>query len=266
MSATEQDALKEDIEQHGQRDPITIYDGMVLDGWHRYQACKMLEIYPLTVAFNATEDPVAFVKSRNMHRRHLEKSQKAGIIVACNQWAESGRPKKGETISPIATIAQMAKEAEVSERLIQQAKSAEIGGLGKEVREGIITAKKAAEIVKPPTPKPKPPIIEPEPEEPKPETITILKEQFDEMNDMIQESLAEEKALANMLDAEPDDRLAEATEQIKQLVEQLRLTKFSLDGANNANNELKRLIKSKDKEIAKLKKELETYKIAEVGL
>ena len=35
MSDEEFDALRDDIEQHGQRDAIVLWDGQILDGRHR---------------------------------------------------------------------------------------------------------------------------------------------------------------------------------------------------------------------------------------
>ena len=42
MSLEDFQALKDDIEVTGQREPVIVLDGMVLDGWHRYRACSEL--------------------------------------------------------------------------------------------------------------------------------------------------------------------------------------------------------------------------------
>jgi hypothetical protein len=39
MSADDFAALVEDIKVNGQREPVIVFEGMVLDGWHRYSAC-----------------------------------------------------------------------------------------------------------------------------------------------------------------------------------------------------------------------------------
>jgi hypothetical protein len=157
-----------DIEQFGQRESGVMLDDMVLDGWHRYQACVRLGISFNYVEFNdefAGADPVAFVMSRNAYRRHLTASQRAAAIVACTTWRRAGRvdspapgagnPVIGMSIStdpantaPSATLtnAEMAKVAGVGERTIRQAKAAERAGLGGAVRDGTISAKEAATV------------------------------------------------------------------------------------------------------------------------
>jgi hypothetical protein len=55
-------ALAEDSEKHGQREPICLFEGKILDGRNRYRACEMKGIKPTTVDVN-TDDPFAFVAS-----------------------------------------------------------------------------------------------------------------------------------------------------------------------------------------------------------
>ena len=85
-------ALVEDIRQHGQRDIATLYEGMVVDGWHRYKACEELDI-PCRFEKYDGDDALSFVKSKNQHRRHYNKSQNAIIEVSLCEWAGSGKPR-----------------------------------------------------------------------------------------------------------------------------------------------------------------------------
>jgi len=66
--------LADDIKTNGQNEPCVICDGMVLDGRNRWMACKLLGIKAKTVNESPT-DPVAYVMSMNLHRRHLTPSQ-----------------------------------------------------------------------------------------------------------------------------------------------------------------------------------------------
>lgn len=145
MSKENYDALVADIRTHGQRDVATVYDGMVLDGWHRYQACEEIGI-PCRIEEFSGNDPAAYVISKNTHRRQLTESQRAAAVVAIREWRATG---KGGTCHPSsATVSQMAVEANVDERTIQRAKRAYEAGLGDAVRDGLLSANKAAEIAK----------------------------------------------------------------------------------------------------------------------
>src|SRR5262249_47362275 len=70
MTGDEVDELAIDIRQHGQRQPGTILDGKVLDGWDRYLACEQAGI-PFRARQYDGDDPLAFVISANIRRRHL---------------------------------------------------------------------------------------------------------------------------------------------------------------------------------------------------
>lgn len=64
-------ALAEDIRVNGQGEPVVIWDGQVLDGRNRLAACELAGVEPLTRTLKACPDPVAFVLSANLRRRHL---------------------------------------------------------------------------------------------------------------------------------------------------------------------------------------------------
>ena len=148
MGAEDFAALVEDIRINGQREPVIVFESMVLDGWHRYSACVQLGIKAQRFTFESDKDPVAFVLSQNLHRRHLTGSQRAAAVVACTEWAPASRPKKGEPGSPISTNEALAKAANVSDRTIKDAKAAHRAGLGEAVKEGALTAKEAANVAR----------------------------------------------------------------------------------------------------------------------
>jgi hypothetical protein len=71
-------ALRDDIAAHGQRDPIALLGGQILDGRNRYRACRELGIKPQSREWDGKgSSPVALVLSANLHRRHLTSSQRA---------------------------------------------------------------------------------------------------------------------------------------------------------------------------------------------
>lgn len=81
MSADEFAGLVADIREHGQREPIILHEGAVIDGRNRYLACQEIGIEPRTVEWDGEGSVEAFVVSKNLHRRHLNESQRAMIAA-----------------------------------------------------------------------------------------------------------------------------------------------------------------------------------------
>lgn len=73
-------ALAEDIAANGQKEPVDLLDGTILDGRNRYLACLRAGVRP---KFRRVEphSPLEHVVSRNLVRRHLSESQRAAIAV-----------------------------------------------------------------------------------------------------------------------------------------------------------------------------------------
>lgn len=72
MADAEFAAFKADIEANGQREPIRLFEGLILDGRHRERACRELGVEPRYEDFTGTpEEAKAAVDSWNLHRRHL---------------------------------------------------------------------------------------------------------------------------------------------------------------------------------------------------
>ncbi|HMN10864.1 MAG TPA: ParB/RepB/Spo0J family partition protein [Bellilinea sp.] len=72
--------LTEDIRSNGLIEPIVLYEGKVLDGRNRYLACREANVEPRFVQYDG-HDPLGFVVSKNLHRRHLTSSQLAVIAL-----------------------------------------------------------------------------------------------------------------------------------------------------------------------------------------
>jgi len=96
MDADRFEELKADIELNGQREPITICEGMILDGRHRYQACLLLGMEPLIREFDG--DPWAYAWSLNGARRDLDATVRALIFKRC----EDGSAKWAKRLAQIA--------------------------------------------------------------------------------------------------------------------------------------------------------------------
>lgn len=241
MSEADFLALRDDIEDNGQRDPIVVFEGMVLDGWHRYRSCAELGIPPVLVDFDGS-DPVPFVISRNLHRRHLSASQRAAAVVACGNWAPANRPKNKQTPGVhLSTNAELAKVANVHPTTIKDAKAAHKAGLSEAVKEGAITVKEAAKVARG-----------------KPEPVKKKEPEEVEYHGPSDEEIAEaEAAAANDMTLlhkliESDDKLQAALDDNKQLRAELSVVKLARDGFMNRSNELVRRVMSLRKKLEKL--------------
>lgn len=80
MSKEELGELTADLRANGLRFPIILHEGQILDGRNRYQGCRAVGIKPKFEDYLGT-DPVGFVVSANIHRRHLTESQRAMVAA-----------------------------------------------------------------------------------------------------------------------------------------------------------------------------------------
>lgn len=80
MEGADFDALVASIKENGQRDPVILFEGSILDGRNRYRACQKAGIQPRFQDF-MNGDPLAFVLDHNLHRRHLNEIQRAAIAA-----------------------------------------------------------------------------------------------------------------------------------------------------------------------------------------
>src|SRR5215813_6938268 len=90
MEGEEFDELVADIKANGQHEPVTVYEGEILDGRNRYRACRRLGIEPNFTAYT-DDDPVAFAVSLNLRRRHLDESQRAMVAAKLAKLAHGQR-------------------------------------------------------------------------------------------------------------------------------------------------------------------------------
>jgi ParB family chromosome partitioning protein len=131
MEGEEFKRFKEDIKTRKLQEPITIYEDKILDGRNRYKACKELYLTPDIKRYDGA-DPVGFVLSANLHRRHLNESQRAMIAAKLvttklgdNQHIRSkeGRPIDQPTAATMLNVSpksvQRAKEAQKATPNIQ---------------------------------------------------------------------------------------------------------------------------------------------------
>jgi hypothetical protein len=83
MEGDDLDNLAEDIKANGQREPIVIHEGMILDGRNRIRACLKADVKPTFRQFDPATmgSPEAFVISVNANRRHLDLDGKKAVAA-----------------------------------------------------------------------------------------------------------------------------------------------------------------------------------------
>jgi N6-adenosine-specific RNA methylase IME4 len=80
MSEHEMNDLVSDMLENGYRaeNPIYLFEGKILDGRNRYAAAKVAGVKPTFTEYKGA-DAWKFVVSQNLHRRHLDETQRAGV-------------------------------------------------------------------------------------------------------------------------------------------------------------------------------------------
>lgn len=156
------DELVADVHQHGLREPVVLHEGMILDGRNRYRACKAAEMPPRFETFTGS-DPVAYVISINLRRRHLSEAQRGMVAAAVANLRDGQRadlaarsanlrtlPGVAQPSPPIST-AKAAELLNVSARTVEAAQSVLKHGtpeLADKVRAGAVSVSAAADVAR----------------------------------------------------------------------------------------------------------------------
>src|SRR3990167_611347 len=129
MSEEEKVQLQVGIRENGydSSHPVWLYEEKILDGRNRYEICKELGILPPFKEYPGT-DPIGFVIQENLHRRQLEKSQRAAVavdlIVMWQKLNPRGNRSKGSNLIPLGRNAKLAgKQMDVSHGYVVEAQS-----------------------------------------------------------------------------------------------------------------------------------------------
>ena len=122
LAPAELAALASDIKEHGLREPITTYRGAILDGRNRLKACGVAGVEPRFFEYEG-EDPVAFVVSRNMFRRHLTLEQRATAAAKLANLKPGANQFDSKVASTAATSqSEAAKMFGISRESVQRAR------------------------------------------------------------------------------------------------------------------------------------------------
>lgn len=123
IEGEEFDALVADIKANGLQEAITLHeDGTILDGRNRYRASLAAGVDARMEMFHGA-DPLAFVISKNLKRRHLNESQRAMVAARLATMRQGERTD----LKPSANLPKVDQDAaaqvlKVSPRLVRSAK------------------------------------------------------------------------------------------------------------------------------------------------
>ena len=118
MNENELKALISDIRVNGLREPVVVYQDTLLDGRHRRIACERIGVELTWVEYEG-DDPLGYVLSKNLHRRHLSESQRA-MVAAKLANLVPGDNQHTEEVRPIGPTSEMLN---VSERSVKRARA-----------------------------------------------------------------------------------------------------------------------------------------------
>src|SRR5215471_15372394 len=144
VEGAEFDELVADIREHGLHEPIVVFEDKILDGRNRYRACEAAGIEPTFRLFMG-DDPLAYVISANLKRRHLDESQRAMVAAKFATLKDGQRADLVEGL-PIGRASDMLN---VGERSVARARELQEHGtpeLVSAVERGAISVSSAADV------------------------------------------------------------------------------------------------------------------------
>jgi hypothetical protein len=127
LEGSDQETLKQDVKENGQQEPIVLCQGEILDGRNRYLACQTLGIEPKTEEYTGS-DPLKYMLSKNLHRRHLTDTQRSMIAAKIANLSHGGdrvsEQARNSTLAPVSQ-AQAAEALKVSVDSVKKARKIE---------------------------------------------------------------------------------------------------------------------------------------------
>jgi len=117
------DDLMADIAANGLQEPIELLDGAILDGRNRYRAALAVGATVHTRQFRGS-DPLAYVMSKNLHRRQLSPSQRALVAARVATMRQGERTDLADPSANLRKVSQgeAARVANVSDRSVTTAR------------------------------------------------------------------------------------------------------------------------------------------------
>ena len=142
--------LKADIVKNGLLEPIWLHpNGSIIDGRNRHMACVHLNVKPKFKIYEGDDrDLIKFVISLNLHRRHLNESQRARVAAKIEQYKHGGSRIQDANLH-LASREEAANLLNVSPRSVAQAAKIDRQGvdeLNTAVQNGQASVSAAAQV------------------------------------------------------------------------------------------------------------------------
>jgi N6-adenosine-specific RNA methylase IME4 len=120
IEGAEFDELVDDIARNGLHVPITLHEGMILDGRNRHRACIQAGVAPHYKTYEG-DDPAGYVISLNLIRRHIYSESQRALIAARIATLAHGHRQTGK-FAGVPTQSEAAATWGVSERSVRSAR------------------------------------------------------------------------------------------------------------------------------------------------
>lgn len=141
LEGEEFDALVKDIAEQGVLEPVWLYEGQILDGRNRWRASQAAGVECPSREYVGT-DPVGFVISLNLKRRHLNTSQRAMIAARLVTMTQGRQPNKG----PNSAITEVSQRNAANILNVGRTSVREAAKLQSAAPEGVLSAVERGEI------------------------------------------------------------------------------------------------------------------------
>lgn len=207
MAREDFDALVLSIETNGLRDPITLMDGQILDGWHRYQACEAAGVNGAFVTFGGTVEAAEALVNDRHTRRSLTASQRAMAVLKMYEWrTRAGQPKKNSLPNSELTAKQIAVKAGVSVGTVGKVKEALALAPDRaaEIKSGKVSASTVVRDAAPAKAKPEAPVMVTA------EVHAALNDSYDQLADRAKDMATELESYADVKDGDAAKALIQA--------------------------------------------------------
>lgn len=143
--------LANDIRAHGLHQSVILHcDGSILDGRNRYRACESIGVEPDYETY-AGDDPLGYVISRNLYRRHLTESQRAMVAAKIANLPHGGDRKSDQAPNLGVAVLQAAQMLNVGRGTVETARQVNrdaAPNIISAVERGEVTVSAAAKAIK----------------------------------------------------------------------------------------------------------------------